>query len=82
MVTIAASCAWAFSTLRKLSWKIHVLLVETRPSRSCIIDSAMSNMAGSLCLCRDLAFVLAPGVTLRTVKKTKQKKAEVISGLR
>ncbi len=41
---IAASCVWAFSTLRKLSWMVHVLLVGTWPSRSCIIDSAVSNM--------------------------------------
>ncbi len=37
-----------------------VILVGTWSSWSCIIDSAMSNMAGSLCLCRDLVFVSAP----------------------
>ncbi len=50
-VTIATSHAWVFSTLRKLLWMVHILLVETWPSSSCIIDSAMSNMAG--CLCHD-----------------------------
>ncbi len=44
MVTIAASRA--FSRLRKLSWMVHVLLVGTWPSRSCVIDSAMSNNGG------------------------------------
>ncbi len=29
-VRIAASRAWVFSTLRKLSWMVHVLLVERR----------------------------------------------------
>ncbi len=38
---------------------VHVLHVGTWPSRSCAIDSAVSNMAESLCLCHDLAFVLA-----------------------
>ncbi len=38
---------------------VHALLVGTWPSRSGAIDSAVSNMPGSLCLCRDLAFVLA-----------------------
>ncbi len=38
------------------------------------IDSAVSNMAESLCLCRDLAFVLAPGVALHPVE------SEVIEG--
>ncbi len=60
-VTIAASRVWSFSTLRRLSWMVHVLLVGTWPSRRCVIDSAMSNMAESLCLCRDPAFVPAPG---------------------
>ncbi len=70
-VTIAASRGWAFSTQRKLSWMVHVLLVETWPSWSCIIDSAMSNMAGSLCLCRDLVFFPAPGAMLHPDKKKK-----------
>ncbi len=38
------------------------------------IDSAVSNMAESLCLCRDSAFVLAPGVALHPVE------SEVIEG--
>ncbi len=76
-VTITASRVWAFSTLRKLSWMVHVLLVGTWPSRSCAIDSAVSNMAGSLCLCRDLAFVLAQnGAAQHPVE------SEVIWGLR
>ncbi len=74
MVTIAASCVWAFSTLRTLPWMVHVLLVWTWPSRSCVIDSAMSNMAGSLCC--DLAFIPAPGAALHLVE------SEVIWGLR
>ncbi len=76
MVTIAASRVWAFSTLRGLSWMVHVLLVGTWPSRSCVIDSAMSNLAESLCLCRDPAFVPAPGAPLHPVE------SEVIWGLR
>ncbi len=68
LVTIAASCVWAFSTLRKLSWMVHVLLVGTWPSRSCIIDSAVSNMAESLCHCRDPAFVLASRAALCPVE--------------
>ncbi len=68
-VTIAASRSCAFSTLRKLSWIVHVLLVGTWPSRSCLIESAMSNMTGSLCLCCDLTFVPAPGAALRPVAK-------------
>ncbi len=75
-VTIAASRVWAFSTLRGLSWMVHVLLVGTWPSRSCVIDSAMSNLAESLCLCRDPAFVPAPGAPLHPVE------SEVIWGLR
>ncbi len=55
-VMIAATRVWAFSTLRKLSWMVHVLLVGTWPSRSCIKDS--------LCLCRDPVFVSAPGAAL------------------
>ncbi len=55
---------------------VHVLLVGTWPSRSCVIDSAMSNLAESLCLCRDPAFVLAPGAPLHPVE------SEVIWGLR
>ncbi len=56
---------------------VHVLLVGTWPSRSCAIDSAVSNMAGSLCLCRDLAFVLAQnGAAQHPVE------SEVIWGLR
>ncbi len=38
------------------------------------IDSAVSNMAESLCLCRDSAFVLAPGAALHPVE------SEVIEG--
>ncbi len=38
------------------------------------IDSAVSNMAESLCLCRDSPFVLAPGVALHPVE------SEVIEG--
>ncbi len=38
------------------------------------IDSAVSNMAESLCLCRDSAFALAPGVALHPVE------SEVIEG--
>ncbi len=60
--------AWAFSLLRKLSWMVHVLLVGTWPCRSCILDSAMSNMAGSLCPSANLAFVPAPGAALRPVE--------------
>ncbi len=52
------------------------LLVGHEPSQSCAIDSAMSNMAGSLCLCCDLAFVLAPGAAQHPVE------SEVIWGLR
>ncbi len=59
-----------------LSWMVHVLLVGTWPSRSCVIDSAMSNLAESLCLCRDPAFVPAPGAPLHPVE------SEVIWGLR
>ncbi len=55
---------------------VHVLLVGTWPSRSCVIDSAMSNMAESLCLCRDPACVPAPGAPLHPVE------SEVIWGLR
>ncbi len=44
--------------------------------RSCAIDSAVSNMAGSLCLCRDLAFALAHGAAQHPVE------SEVIWGLR
>ncbi len=55
---------------------VHVLLVGTWPSRSCVIDSAMSNLAESLCLCRDPAFVPAPGAPLHPVE------SEVIWGLR
>ncbi len=40
------------------------------------IDSAMSNMAGSLC--RNLAFVPAPGAALRSVKKIYKKGLDVI----
>ncbi len=40
---------------------VHVLLVGTWPSRSCVIDSAMSNLAESLCLCRDPASSRHPG---------------------
>ncbi len=36
--------------------------------RSCVIDSAISNMAESLCLCRDPAFVPAPGAALCPVE--------------
>ncbi len=45
---------------------VHVLLVGTWPSWSCVIDSVMSNMAGSLC--RDLAFLPAPMAVLRPVE--------------
>ncbi len=45
---------------------VHVLLVGTWPSWSCVIDSVMSNMAGSLC--RDLAFLPAPVAALRPVE--------------
>ncbi len=45
---------------------VHVLLVGTSPSWSCVIDSVMSNMAGSLC--RDLAFLPAPVAALRPVE--------------
>ncbi len=55
---------------------VHVLLVGTWPSRSCAIDSAVSNMAESLCLCRDLAFALAHGASQHPVE------SEVIWGLR
>ncbi len=55
---------------------VHVLFVGTWPSRSCVIDSAMSNLAESLCLCRDPAFVPAPGAPLHPVE------SEVIWGLR
>ncbi len=65
---IAASRVWAFSTLRKLSWIVHFLLVGKWTSRSCIIDSAMSNMAESLCFCRDPAFVPATGAALCLVE--------------
>ncbi len=65
---IAASRVWAFSTLRKLSWMVHVLLQKKRKGDMTIselrIDSAVSNMAESLCLCRDSAFVLTPGAAL------------------
>ncbi len=47
MVTIAASCVWVFSMLRKHSWMVHVLLVGILPSRNCIKDSAMSNIASA-----------------------------------
>ncbi len=47
---------------------VHVLLVGTWPSRSCIKDSVMSNMAEFLCLCRDPVFVPAPGAALRLVE--------------
>ncbi len=80
-VTIAASRVWAFSTLRKLSWMVHVLLQKRKKKRKgdmtiseLRIDSAVSNMAESLCLCRDSAFVLAPGVALHPVE------SEVIEG--
>ncbi len=52
MVTITASRVWTLSTLRKLLWMVPVLLVGTWLSQSCIVDSAMSNMAEYLCLCR------------------------------
>ncbi len=39
-----------------------------------VVVSAMSNMAGSLCLCCDLAFVPEPGAALRLVAKKKKKK--------
>ncbi len=76
-VTIAASRVWAFSTLRKLSWMVHVLLQKRKKKKKrkgdmtiseLRIDSAVSNMAESLCLCRDSAFVLAPGVALHPVE--------------
>ncbi len=52
-----------------------MFFLGTWPSRSCAIDSAMSNMAGTLCLCHDLAFILAPGAAQHPVE------SEVIWGL-
>ncbi len=42
--------------LGKLLWMVHVLLVGISPSRGCVIESAMSEMAGSIFLCPNLAF--------------------------
>ncbi len=44
-------------------------------SRSCIIDSAMSNMAGSLCLCHchNLVFVPAPAGDVASGEKKKDR---------
>ncbi len=79
-ITIAASRAWAFSMLRKLSWMVHVLLVGTWPSRSCVIDSYVKH--GGVPLPRSGVRPGTQGATASGgVKKQKQKK-QVIWGLR
>ncbi len=45
---------------------VNVLLVGILPSWGCVIDSAMSKMAVSLC--RNPAFVPAPGAALGPVE--------------
>ncbi len=76
-VTIAASRVWAARCGSFRGWFMFFFKREKKRKGDISelrIDSAVSNMAESLCLCRDSAFVLAPGVALHPVE------SEVIEG--